>query len=584
MERQADYHVIQLCSHRSADRIGSIHNRKSQRKQAESGPLIESSPTRLSMLLNRRYFLLSIVFLAACASVASPPADTTASNTLTFVHLNDTYRVDAVEEGHRGGFGRIATIVRQLQNEGHDVRILHGGDFLYPSLESQIWHGEQMVEAMNFLDALAPMYVVPGNHEFDSRTSEHLIERVRESKFDWLGDNLRFATGEADVDRSMQTAFTFTADGRKVGIFALTVHPDDGGNVRDYTPFDAVGYVERAESVIRQLEVEGVDLIIGLTHLHLKDDKQIALLKARHPKFMFIVGGHEHEVQFEPGDDGNAVIMKGASNARTVWQIDVNFSGAEVQVSAKQIAVDESIALDVEYQKIADKWRGKLLALIPFLPSKIGEAALPLDGREVAIRNGESNWGNFVADQMRTAFRNPPADLAFVNSGTLRIDDFIAEDITFEDVGRTFGFSSFLRYMTINGGDFRTLLEAGYRGIGPSKGYFPQISGFRICVDRSRPDGQRIVQMLVPVDGGGWQEIDQQRDYSVVAPDYIYRGGDGYDFGKARDVSRPGSELKYLVLDGVVRAQAAGEKVGVAVDSDVARFAILPQEAARCFE
>ncbi len=154
------------------------------------------------MLLNRRYFLLSIVFLAACASVASPPADTTASNTLTFVHLNDTYRVDAVEEGHRGGFGRIATIVRQLQNEGHDVRILHGGDFLYPSLESQIWHGEQMVEAMNFLDALAPMYVVPGNHEFDSRTSEHLIERVRESKFDWLGDNLRFATGEA-VDNGL---------------------------------------------------------------------------------------------------------------------------------------------------------------------------------------------------------------------------------------------------------------------------------------------------------------------------------------------------------------------------------------------
>ena len=52
------------------------------------------------------------------------------------LYLNDTYRVDAVEEGRRGGFGRVATIVRQLQNEGRDVRILHGGDFLYPSLES----------------------------------------------------------------------------------------------------------------------------------------------------------------------------------------------------------------------------------------------------------------------------------------------------------------------------------------------------------------------------------------------------------------------------------------------------------------
>ena len=85
-----------------------------------------------------------------------------------------------------------------------------------------------MVEAMNFLDSLAPMYVVPGNHEFDSRTSEHLIKRIRESKFDWLGDNFRFATGAADVDRSMQTAFMFKSDDRKVGIFALTLHPEHG--------------------------------------------------------------------------------------------------------------------------------------------------------------------------------------------------------------------------------------------------------------------------------------------------------------------------------------------------------------------
>jgi len=128
------------------------------------------------------------------------------------------------------------------------------------------------------------------------------------------------------------------------------------------------------------------------------------------------------------------------------------------------------------------------------------------------------------------------------------------------------------------------LLEAGYLGIGPSKGYFPQVSGFRVCIDRNRPDRQRIVQMQVPVDGGGWQEIEQEKDYLVVAPDYIYRGGDGYDFSKARDVSRPGSELKYLVLDGIIRAQSLGETVGSAVDPENARFAILPDNRERCFD
>jgi 5'-nucleotidase len=502
--------------------------------------------------------------------------------TLTFLHLNDTYRVDAVEEGRRGGFSRVVTLVRGLKEQGNDVRILHGGDFLYPSLESQLWSGEQIVEAMNFLDDLAPMYVVPGNHEFDPRTPDELRKRIRESRFDWLGDNLHFATGDPETDRSLQTGFTFMFGEKKVGIVALTVHPDHGGNTRDYTPFES-GYVEHAERVINQFEADGVDLILGLTHLHLATDIQLAALKARHPTFEFIVGGHDHEPEFEPGDADNATVMKGASNARTIWQIDVRFDGDAANITTTEIAVDDSISLDGEYQLIADKWRTRLLNVIPFLTSRVGDAAVPLDGRETAVRNGDSNWGMFIADQMRTAFQGPPADLAFVNGGTLRIDDFIAEDITFEDIGRTFGFSSYLRYMTMDGDDFRETLEAGYRGLGPGKGYFPQISGFRICVDRSRPDGERVVQLQVPTDDGGWGEIVSDKAYSVVAPDFIYRGGDGYDFSKARDVSRPGSELKYLVLDAIIRAHAAGEKVGEELSEANRRFAVLPVGADACF-
>jgi 5'-nucleotidase len=524
---------------------------------------------------------LLLITLCGCTTSAIV-TDAIAAETLTFIHLNDTYRVDSVEEGRRGGFSRVATLVRQLQQQGNDVRILHGGDFLYPSLESQLWNGEQMIEAMNFLDDLAPMYVVPGNHEFDPRTPAALIERVRESRFDWLGDNIRLASGDADVDQRLLTGFTFMSGARKIGIVALTVHPDHGGNTRDYTAFES-GYVELAERVIQQLEAAGADLILGLTHLHLISDIEIAKLKARHPTFMFIVGGHDHEPEFEPGDADTAIVMKGASNARTIWQVDVRFVDDVAQVTTTRIAVDESIPLDDDYQLIADKWRARLLELMPFLSSRIGEAAVPLDGREASVRNGDSNWGMFIADQMRTAFRNPPADLAFINGGTLRIDDFIAEDITFEDIGRTFGFSSYLRHMTMDGADFRRTLEAGYRGLGPGKGYFPQISGFRVCVDRNRPNGERIVQMQVPTADGGWQEIESNRAYSVVVGDYIYRGGDGYDFSRARDVSRPGSELKYLVLDAVVRAQAAGEKVGAELSADSARFAILPAGREICF-
>jgi 5'-nucleotidase len=289
-------------------------------------------------------------------------------------------------------------------------------------------------------------------------------------------------------------------------------------------------------------------------------------------------------VQRHSGDANTADVMKGASNARTIWQIEVTFSAGGTEVSSQQIDIDQSIAIDPDYQIIADKWRGKLLELVPFFASRIGYAATPLDGREASVRNGDSNWGSFIADQMRTAFRDPPADLAFVNGGTLRIDDFVADDITFEDIGRTFGFSSYLRHMAMSGGEFRKTLEAGYRGTGEGKGYFPQISGFRVCVDRNRPDGQRIVQMQVPTAASAWQEIEPEHMYSVVVPDFLYRGGDGYDFTAAADVSRPGSELKFLVLDAVIRAQAAGTKVGAPLDPSNPRFAIPAPGAQFCFD
>ena len=77
------------------------------------------------------------------------------------------------------------------------------------------------------------------------------------------------------------------------------------------------------------------------------------------------------------------------------------------------------------------------------------------------------------------------------------------------------------------------MLEAGYRGTGPSKGYFPQVSGFRVCVDRSRPEGERIVSLQLPRNGD-WHEIEPVRECSVVVPDFLFRGGEPAQPGTSR--------------------------------------------------
>jgi 5'-nucleotidase len=540
------------------------------------------------MFRTRAGFLChAVLAIVAALQVACAPAparhEASAASGLTLLHINDVYRIDAVEDGTAGGLGRVVTLVKEAQLEGRDVRITHGGDFMYPSLESQLWNGLQMVESLNFLDRLAPMYVVAGNHETDRSTAQHLVNAVRASGFDWLGDNYRFVTGEAEIDEALQQHFMFDYDGQRIGIFALTLSAYDGGNDRDYVPVTG-DYLAAAESAISQLEADGATLIFGLTHLHLWEDEAIAALKARHPTFQFIVGGHEHEPEHIAASSTSAAVMKGASNARAIWRIDIdrNQNGALELGRTRIIRLDETVVSDADYDELAAVWRAQMLEKFPYLTARVGTAATPMDAREAFIRNQESAWGNFIVDAMRGGFGEPESDLAFINSGTLRLDDIVAGDILFEDIGRTFGFSSMLRLINLNGREFREILEAGYRGQAPSQGYFPQVSGFRVCVDFSREVGRRIVSLQVPVSGD-WREIDPQQDYSVVIPDFLYRGGDGYVFPDGREVSPPASELKFLVLDAIMALQAEGQKVGSPVDPANPRIVILDTAGESCW-
>ena len=158
------------------------------------------------------------LLLSACATTSTPPLEQ--NRGLTFIHMNDTYRVADVEDGTRGGFGRVVTTIRELQAAGREVHVLHGGDLLSPSLESQVWFGGQMVRALNFVDDLAPVHLVAGNHEFDFREQDlaYFINAVRSSRFDWIGDNYRFTSGDEVADAAVQSNFIFEAAGKRIGV------------------------------------------------------------------------------------------------------------------------------------------------------------------------------------------------------------------------------------------------------------------------------------------------------------------------------------------------------------------------------
>ena len=68
-------------------------------------------------------FATAVFFLSSCATTSVGAADDVSVSGITFLHLNDTYRVGSVEDGNRGGFGRVTTIIRELQKENRECSL-----------------------------------------------------------------------------------------------------------------------------------------------------------------------------------------------------------------------------------------------------------------------------------------------------------------------------------------------------------------------------------------------------------------------------------------------------------------------------
>eukprot|EP00439_Symbiodinium_sp_Y106_P063621 s529_g9.t2 len=122
-------------------------------------------------------------YIASLHVVPSP------SNEITIIHFNDVYQLAGVfEHGMRkGGMSRAAYVIEQARKRNPDrTFVVFAGDLLSPSVLSDLFEGEQMVDILNFLNLTAASL---GNHEFDFGV-ETLRKRIQESRFVWLNTNL----------------------------------------------------------------------------------------------------------------------------------------------------------------------------------------------------------------------------------------------------------------------------------------------------------------------------------------------------------------------------------------------------------
>src|SRR4051812_6986122 len=161
--------------------------------------------------------LLAALFFAQHAPLAQqPPRACTVR--VTLLQVNDVYRFTPADRGARGGLARVSTLRKEIMAKSPNTLFLLSGDTISPSVESLTYKGAQMIDAWN---AIGLDYSVFGNHEFDFGP-EVLKERMKESRFGWLGANvIDKKTGKTFADTPPYVIREF--EGIKIGIIGMVL-------------------------------------------------------------------------------------------------------------------------------------------------------------------------------------------------------------------------------------------------------------------------------------------------------------------------------------------------------------------------
>src|ERR671910_2044091 len=133
----------------------------------------------------RRTALALVLFVSAILSIAAQQKNE-CNVKVTLLQVNDVYQFAPVDQGTKGGLGRVLTLKKSIQQENPNTLLLMSGDTISPSVESITYKGAQMIEAWN---AVGLDYATFGNHEFDFGP-DVLKQRISESKFSWIAANV----------------------------------------------------------------------------------------------------------------------------------------------------------------------------------------------------------------------------------------------------------------------------------------------------------------------------------------------------------------------------------------------------------
>lgn len=482
----------------------------------------------------------------ACTTAAPKPESATAVAPVTvkIVAINDFHgnlEVPApwkTKSGRvpSGGVAYLASHIAKLRAANEHTVVVSAGDLVGASpLVSGLFHDEPTIEAMNLI-GLDINGV--GNHEFDEGLPELLRMQAGgchakdgcQSGHDFKGSTAKFLAANVIDEHSGKNIFPAyevrEMAGVPVAFIGMTLE-----NTPAFVPpvVSGLKFLDEADTVnhlVKKLKTEGVQAIVVVLHeggfipggydeCGGLSGPIVDILKRLDKEVDLVVTGHTHQA-YNCVVDGLRVTSAGCFG-RVVTDIDLTLDPQTqdvLKVEAKNSLVTHDlpedprlVALTAEYVKKA----------APLAKRKVGTLAAPLP--KSVNEHGEAPLGSIIADAQLFVTQDPDkggADLAFMNTGGIRVGLETPGELAFEDLFAVHPFGNTLVTITLSGAQIHQALEEQW---GPERTRFLQPSHtLRYIWHEEAPAGQHVPLETLTL-GGKPLVLDQP--YRVTLNNYL---------------------------------------------------------------
>lgn len=506
------------------------------------------------MAKNKRLSLLSLISIGIIFLFISLNKNTTISapEKIIILHTNDVHCQIDQKKNKDGivtniGYAGVLAYKKEMENlHGiNNVTLVDAGDAIQGGPIGTLSKGKYIVDIMNYVGY---DITCPGNHEFDYGMENFLKLSTETSKANYICCNFRDLEGNPILSPytlikygdliiaylGINTPESFTKSS------PIYFQDENGNYIYDFAQGEkGQTLYKTVQKYVDEAIKEGANYVVAIGHLGDEGASEYwsskSLIKNTYGIDIFI-DGHSHEVYSEilKNKKGkNVLLAQTGTKLQNLGKITINTKNKKItsEFISNYKAQDEDAVNYIE--GIKNKFSDVLQEVVA--KSSVTLTTLDPITHKRAIRNSETNLGDFCADAYRTMVG---ANIAFINGGGIRAD--IEEgDITYEEIINVHPFGNEICMIETTGQDILDALEVGACEYPIENGGFLQVSGLSYTIDPSIPSSVVFNErgQFVKVDGKyrvtevmvGNEPLVLNKTYTLASHNYMIKnGGDGY--------------------------------------------------------